>query len=1211
MDISMRLEAEGAARDVLRRFKDAYPDWQGDAAPLERIATWAGYEVATFHPDDYPEGTYGFVDPDEQLIWLCRSLPTTLRRFTLAHELGHVVLHRYTLTDDCTHPALLPTLPAATDDHCQVQDVSEDVTGLLAQEHAEELLGPGFVYDPRSQRELAANLFAAELLMPLARVEELYVTQRVAPDTLATRFNVSQLALLNRLAGLLNVQSTATPAAEKSHREPATQHAPAAASQPAPKKSYDEFQQRAIETPTPALIVAGPGSGKTSTLIGRAEYLLQQQGVRPEQILALTFSRKAAQEMQERLQHILPVGLPSPTISTFHAFCAELLRTHGQSVGLRHAFELVDDAEGYFLLQGLAEALPLKHYQNLHNPAEPFQHFLKAISRAKDELITPARYRDLAVAMRRQADTEEMLQAAERALEVAAVYELYQAALEQRGDSDFGGLIMLTVQLLTDHPPIQAEIEQRYQHILVDEFQDINRASGILLRFLAGERQQIWVVGDLNQAIYGFRGASPANITNFHQDYPNAAVLPLSRNYRSRPDIVSLADAFRGALLEQDERVGTVQTVRATDSEAYITLAIAPDEPRELRGLVRDIQQKLAEGYSCRDIVVLCRTRDRARRVTRALARAGLPVHERTGVLEQEHIRNLLSLLLLLSDSSGMGLLRAARLPAHPLSQKDVEALVVEARAQKTSLLTYILRVEAPLTMSLEGRQALERLAAILKNLHRSSNSVWGVLARYLLLETPMARDLLVNAASPQARMLAEDYARLLQYAHTYDQRRQARQEQAEESARELGLELPATPGIEEQVRDFLAYIQVLAQMRQESEGKRGESTGEAEEAPDLLRVMTVHASKGLEFPVVYLPGLARSRFPLRRQHNPVPPPVGMLAPESEGERAHESGEACLFYVGTTRARDQLILSYSERYGKQNAKRSGYVDALVVGLPDERVRRTIWHDEEPVPPRGVEPGEDQATLVQPGQDFIEAMQPTKLRARDIEEYQTCPRRYAYSSIYAFQSHDGSYLPFWQATSDTLKALVERVAAANQPTSQEQVAELFNHSWHAQGGASKPFAQFYERHGQEIVEQVWQQLQERQVDWQMRRSLAVNLAGHSIEVSIDRIETSIQAEQPTKFVRTRLGKSKSKPEAGMRELLYLHARRQHHAGQDVSLETHNLSTGERHEIKVTSRKEHSLLSELEQVVQGIERHDFTPRPDPRTCSMCPFALICPA
>lgn len=1215
MDMLMRLEAGEAARDLLRRFQEVCPEWQHDVVPLEKIVAWLGYEVATFHPADHPDGTYGFVDPDEPLIWLCRDLPATLRRFTLAHELGHVVLHRQPSTPSQIRPAA-PGNTTFPHDHCHIQDISEDFTGLLAQPLAEDLLGPGFVYDPHSQRELAANLFAAELLMPLARVEELYLGQHVAPDALVTLFNVSQAALLNRLASLLSGQPRATrpvqTPAERATNKPEASHTP---EQPLPAttpKSYDMFQQSAIETATPALIVAGPGSGKTSTLIGRAEYLLQRQGVRPEHLLALTFSRKAAQEMQERLQRILPSDLPAPTVSTFHAFCAELLRTYGHHVGLRHNFALIDDAEGYFLLHSLADALPLHHYHNLHNPADPFQNFLKAISRAKDELIIPARYQELANEMRKQANSEEEVETAERALEVANVYALYQDALAERGDSDFGGLLMLTVQLLTEHPQIQAELEQRYQHILVDEFQDINRASGVLLRLLAGEHQRVWVVGDANQAIYGFRGASPANIANFHADYPQATVLPLSRNYRSCPDIVSLAETFRSAHLGQDVHIGSVQTVRASQPDPSITLANAPDEASELHGLVGDIQHKLAEGYNYRDIAVLCRTRAMVRKVTRALAQAGLPVHERVPLMECEHIRNVLALLSLLADASGMGLLRAARLPAHPLNQRDIEALILEARKQQESLRTVIIRGEAPLTMSDEGRQAVGRLATILKNLYHSSSSIWAVLARYLLVETPIVRDLLQQRENPQGRLMTDDYARLLQYAHAYDQRRLAQQQQAEEQARILETEPPAVPGIEEQIRDFLAYLYVLANLRQEGGNQRDEHTTGTAEVPHVLHVMTVHASKGLEFPVVYLPGLAQGRFPSRRQHNPVPPPAGMLSPESEGEQAHVSGEACLFYVATTRARDHLILSYSEHYGKTKAKYSSYVDTLMAGLPAERVRHRRWQHEQSAPSPNANLMDKQIVSSQPSLDFIEAMQPGKLRAGLIEEYQRCPRRYAYSNIYAFQNHDGHYLPFWQATSDTLQTLVERLDTADRPTSQEQVAELFASFWHEQGGDSQPFARFYEKHGQEIVTQVWQQLQEQSVNgWQLRQRLTVQLAGREIEVPIDRIEAAVQGGQPAKFVRTRFGKRKSEPKMGTRELLYLHARRQHHLGSQISLETHNLSTGIRHEIKLTPRTEQSRLDALEQALEGIERHDFTPTQDTHECAMCPFALICPA
>lgn len=1215
----MRLETVEAARDVLRRFRLEHSNWQDDQTPVETIAEWLGCEIATFHPHDYPVGTYGFLEPGEQLIWLCRDLTTTLHRFTLAHELGHVILHSSISTGhDLPQIFLPPGESASAADPCQAQDVFDEMTEALSEQTSEALLGPGFTYDPRSQRELAANLFAAELLMPLVRVWELYVEQNVSPERLAELFNVSQSALFNRLTGLLTErpahyqkESTALPA--KSDDVLAGDEAVVPVRRTS-DKAYDQFQQAALETPTPALIVAGPGSGKTSTLVGRVEYLIRRQDVHPEQILALTFSRKAAQEMQERLQQVLSDGIKMPTISTFHSFCAELLRTYGVRVGLRQRFELVDEAEGYFLLRQLIEELPLNHYQNLYDPTTPLRDFLKAISRAKDELITPERYWELACQMHLSAADDESLRLAERSLEIAAVYTAYQHRLEQRGDSDFGGLIMLTVQLLRDHKDIQTEIERHYQHILVDEFQDINRASGVLLRLLAGHARRVWVVGDANQAIYGFRGASPANIANFREDYPDAYILPLSRNYRSRPDIVHLADTFRRGILEADPGMSIVQTARNAQSESYVTLAVAPDEHSELASLAQDIQQKLREGYRCRDIVVLCRTRAMVRKVTRSLARLNLPIEEHRSMLEQEHIKNLLSFLLLLTDKSGMGILRSARLTPHPLSQSDIESLLREVRTRQTTLLTLILREEPPLGMSFAGRQSLDRLARIVKNLLHGGNSIWLLLTRYLLAETSLIRELLSGEDNVQMRRMCEDYTSLFSLAHTYDQQQRAAQHRMEEHSQETDRPHPSVLPLQGQIAAFLDYFQVLLSMRQESDGKREDNDEEAEEAPELLRVMTVHASKGLEFPVVYLPGLAQRRFPLQKRYNSAPPPVGMLAPESEGDRAHESGEACLFYVGTTRARDQLILSYSERYGKQSAKRSSYIDALIVGLPEERVQRIGW-----LAQKDVTVALDSDTLPenhfssQPGESFIKFMQPDKLRSGQIEDYQICPRRYAYSTIYAFHRSEGTFLSFWQATADTLQALLEQASPGSQYNSQEQVAELFTRAWRERGGDEQPFARIYERHGQEIAEQVRQKLQEQQAsNWQLRQNLAVELMGRQIEVSIDRVEVSSQGEaQAITFVRNRFGKSKSKPGVGTRELLYLSASRQHHLDQEVALQSHNLSTGETHEITITSRKEQGLLSELEQALAGIERHDFTPRPDAFTCPSCPFFLICPA
>ncbi len=747
MEERIQFEAREVARQLLRSFRASHPQWRDDCTPLHEITRWLDLEVETFHYGDQPEGTFGFLDPGENLIWLRRNLPETLRRFTLAHELGHAMLHRKVtpqlqpLFESIRASIAISTADegASREDPCSTDDVREEVSSPTFQEQAEEILGPGVMYDPRSQRELAANIFAAELLMPLERVRELFLARDTQPSQLDSIFQVSQSAMLNRLADLVigDVRDGNRDAGE-SDKDAGDASVPSPHHHPPPPlrkeggtlasegdtawiERYDEFQRVAIEARTPALIVAGPGSGKTSTLIGRAAYLIREQGIAPEHILALTFSRKAAGEMQERLDKLLVSGsgMVTPKVSTFHAFCAELLRKYGELVGLRADFAFIDDAEGYFLLRRMAAGLPLRHYQSLAHPAASFPDILSAISRAKDELVTPAVYRQLAQAMLEQAQDEKQQEQAEKALEVAAIYKLYQQRLEQQGDTDFGGLIMLAVQLLQDHPVVRAELHEQYQHILVDEFQDINRASGVLLRLLAGQEQRVWVVGDANQAIYGFRGASPANIANFHEDYPGAVVLPLARNYRSRPDIVNLADAFRRQQLEAEAQPGAIQTARATQPEPYITLANAPDEASEFNGIINDMRRKHEQGYAYRDMVVLCRTRSLARKVTRALVAANLPVIERGGMLEQQHIRNLLAVIILLTDSGSMGILRAGRLSDHLFSQQDIEILlqaIHESRngEQKRTLATMLMRNDTPAALSNSGRESFARLSAIL-----------------------------------------------------------------------------------------------------------------------------------------------------------------------------------------------------------------------------------------------------------------------------------------------------------------------------------------------------------------------------------------------------------------------------------------------------------------------------------------------------------------
>ncbi len=1243
MDDRIQALAAEAARQLLQNFRESHPQWAYDSTPLDELASWLGLEIATFSPDEYPEGTYGYLEPGENLVWLCRNLPTGLQRFTLAHEIGHAILHRRL---GHQYVPFLSSLPAnifdrgaSPEDPCRTQDIQEEATGLIIQEQAEELLGIGLSYDPRSQREMAVNIFAAELLMPLERVRALYLTGELPASELAAIFGVSKSAMLTRLSVLLTQRDSAIVSAPSFR--------PTVVRPDQSKKHYDEFQQAAIEASTPALIVAGPGSGKTSTLIGRVEYLVHTLGIAPENILALTFSRKAAAEMQERLHGTLDTQATFPTVSTFHAFCAELLRTYGKLVGLRQDFAFVDDAEGYFLLLRLADELPLHHYYNLRTPASFFPAILNGISRAKDELVQPAEYKQLALLMLEQASSDEEMERAGKALEVADIYALYQAALERQGDTDLGGLIMLTVQLLQEHPEVREELQQKYQQILVDEFQDINRASGVLLRELAGDTRRVWVVGDANQAIYGFRGASPANIANFRDDYPDAVVLPLSRNYRSRPDIVSFADAFRSKQLEPGSVRDAVQTARSTSPGAYVTLAVASDETSELNGLVSDIRHKQSQGYNFRDMVVLCRTRAQARKFSQALVNANLPVIERGGLLEQEHIKNLLSIVMLLANSSGMGMLRAARQPDHELTQNDIEALLYAAREQNVPPISLILREAAPITMSRDGCRSLSCLANILRELYRAPN-VWSLLADYLFIETSLVRGLLATTGDAQAEAVLADYAGILQLARYYDQQQQALLYQQEPEALEQGEEIEPVdlPVIEEQARGFLNYLTVLLTLRHDGGNRHKDSEGDDEETPDVIRVMTVHASKGLEFPVVYLPGIVKQRFPIQKRSNPVEPPIGMLPAESEGDAAHETGEACLFYVGATRARDHLVLSYAERYGKRNYKHSAYIDTLLAGLPEERIRRVVWKADDTMgtdragvvraglAPARVAPPDGESTglpppvgepswfdpfLSQPSDHFVAAMTPEKLALADLEKYQRCPRRFMYGTIYNFRGEKSAYNAFYRATHYTVEALKQKLEENRgredkdgELLTEEEMRELYTQHWREQEGHTFPFAALYERHGHEVTELIRRKLlASGDTNWFLSQNFTVNIAGKTVEVSVDRIEAPAQNDEPMKFVRTHFGKRKEKPAATAREMLYARASRQHHPGRNIELYLHNMSTGETYPITLTEKKEQSLYNELEQAVLGLERNEFPPKPDAFVCPTCPFYLICPA
>ncbi|HKB47491.1 MAG TPA: UvrD-helicase domain-containing protein, partial [Ktedonobacterales bacterium] len=794
--------ARRAAADLLRSLD--MPEIR--AVPVDELAAQLGLVVLPFHPETRRSGTLGWLEPGEDIVFLRDGVAEPIRRFTLAHELGHFVLHRQRQSgrDSLEDENALAL--------CDGADLDSPLDGLAA----DEVLRAGQVYSGKARRESEANSFAASLLLPstplLRRFAALSAAapttraRRLLTQRLATEFGVSEEVLLRRLTALL----------ARGAEEDAQDDVEPGGGSPAPRAdlALDSWQVEAARSETPALIVAGPGTGKTRTLVARVAHLVRERSVPADAILALTFSNKAAGEMRERLTALLAPSssmnssLTLPAVSTIHAFCGDLLRRYGPLVGLRPDFRLIGAADGYFLLRRLADDLVLSRYQPLGAPAFHFPTLLAAISRAKDELCDVQRYADAAAAMHAAAETPEQHDAAAQAVEVAAVYMAYQAALSASGDADFGDLIRLTVQLLDEQPEILAEQRARFQHVLVDEFQDINRAMGVLLHTLAGEHGPLWAVGDADQAIYRFRGASPANLARFTREYPGAHIHTLRRNYRSVPAVLHAAAGVAGTVLGAGERP-PLEASRSAGTAAALTLASAAVEDAELSGLATAIQQRVAAGRSLGDQVVLCRTRRQCQRVARFLQDTGIPVRLTAPLLEQDDIKDVLAVVALLADRSGAGLLRAGRISDHAFSLADARAMLAAAqgsRATPPALLLSELDTVPGLTPA--GRSGLARLGKVLGELRRAPDIATG-LARYLFALTGIGARLLAGAPAgdPSSPSSAAHFARLFALGRTFDEARRSQAGAAAPNGRSADW------------AGFLEYVRVMAMLRQEAAG--------------------------------------------------------------------------------------------------------------------------------------------------------------------------------------------------------------------------------------------------------------------------------------------------------------------------------------------------------------------------------------------------------
>ena len=823
-----------------------------DAAVQRGLNPWSPYEFAVGIAKDLGinvetcapgsallDGGRASFDPDIPLIVHEAKGSPFDQAFLVAHEIGHAEL------GDGEEEAE----PAAHIDPARTSEAAPVGMDRVVD------------YSRRQRREVQMDLFARELLLPRHVAFDLHVAQGQTCSDIAARLGAPFEVVAQQMLDALLLPALPTVAAADTVEIPLN-----------PKQHTAAAHRGAA-----FLLQAGPGTGKTRTLVARVERLLDN-GVDPRRILLLTFSNKAAGEMAERIAQKRPQEAAALCIGTFHSFGLDILRRFNDRCELPTDPRLMDRTEAVELLEIEFPRLGLRHYRNLYDPSQTAADILTAVSRAKDEVVGPQAYLALAQAMRAAAADAAAIEIAEKAEEVARVYTRYEELKAASGYVDFGDLVMQPVLLLERDEAVRTQLQSDYDHVLVDEYQDVNRSSVRLLTALKPTGENLWVVGDAKQSIYRFRGASSFNMARFgREDFPGGVRDSLDINYRSTSEIVGAFSTFAASMsaadgptsLEADRGSGGAQPEVITVSDGSLVTS----------ALVDSIEQLRAEGFRYRDQAVLCRGNDRLSDTGQELERAGVPVLFLGSLFERTEIKDLVAVLLLLVDRRAMGLIRTACWPEFAMTLED--AVRVFERLRGADVQPGAWRQGAP-DVTPAGRAALAALSTALDGFDATSQP-WTVLATLLLDRSRLAARIASSTSVPdQAQGIA-----IWQFMNFL-------------RVQPNGQGLP--------IQRLADRVRRLLRLRDDRDLRQLPA---AAQGIDAVRLMTIHGSKGLEFPAVHMVGVNQDSIPGAIRPSKCPPPTGMVtggagSPDEIARAAHNEEQECLFYVAMSRARDRL-----------------------------------------------------------------------------------------------------------------------------------------------------------------------------------------------------------------------------------------------------------------------------------------------------------------
>jgi len=991
----------------------------------------------------------------------------------------------------------------------------------------------------------------------------------------------------------------------------------------AEEKKLNKEQLEAIQYGKgPLLIIAGAGTGKTTVITERIKWLITSGLAKPSEILALTFTEKAAREMEERVDVAMPLGYTQMWISTFHSFCDRILRDEAIHIGLDPRYKLMAEAEAIMFLRKNLFKLNLKYFLPLGNPNKFLDGMIKHFSRLKDEDVSPKDYFTFAENLLAKLKIKNLKLKIEKEeidkyLELANAYQSYEELKIKESVMDFGDLISNTLRLFRERPNVLKEHQDRFKYILVDEFQDTNYSQYALLKVLAPPKSNpnLTVVGDDSQSIYKFRGAAVSNILQFMEEYKKAKQVVLTKNYRSTQTILDYAykviknndpDTLEVKLgiskdlkkMREVEEV-SIEFIHADRVENEAGLVV-----KEINSLVNGKQSTVNRSYQFKDFAILVRANNHADAFIRALARHGVP-YQFLGpgmLFRQPEVKDLIAYLeVLYNFEDSVAMYRVLAMDFFDISGRDLAAIgnfakktnlsLFEACEMVTGIRDNLLKFATDsrdrILISEKTRESVTKLVKMIhKHLDLIKKETAGQLVYYFLENTGYLKKL-ADYKTPTGERIVNNISKFFDKLKTYE----VEHEDASVSA----------------VVDWINLSMELGESPLASDVDWTEN--------DAVNILTVHSAKGLEFPVVFLVNLVSQRFPTLERREQIPVPVDLIKEILPEGDYHLEEERRLFYVGMTRAKDRLYLTAADYYGE--GKREKKISPFVYEALGEKVvnskQLTVNSQLSIFDYRSFEPKLDTVSCKLPTVNYLSYSQ--------IESFNICPLQYKYRYLARIPVPPSAAQTFGETIHETMRDFYQRAIAGQKPT-KDDLLKILEENWNPLGYSSKTQEERFKKKGEKILSEFFDKSYDhKKLPKTMEQVFSIKIAPNfKVGGKIDRID---ETKDGIEIIDYKTGRAPEKKDIEKDLQLTVYAL----VATDGTLEFMGVldKTPKPDQVKIsfyffenqekatgvrTKEQLEQAKKELIQKAEEISKSEFLPTPG-RMCDFCDYKLLCEA